>query len=103
MKKFIAFTFFIIFLAANVSQICKYCFAKKFTIENIVDTENDLEKESKEELKEIFDDFIKEKISISLNFKLSSFSFQLKQYIDHIYQYKNPHHEVDIIPPEFSI
>ncbi len=96
MKKGIAFLFLLIFLAFNVSQICKNIFTKNCTVENIIDNENDEEKKSAED----YSDFLKDKIFTQNNSNIHIATFQLKQYIEHIFQYKNPHHEVDIIPPE---
>jgi hypothetical protein len=96
MKKSIALLFFFIFLMANVSQFCKIYFAEDVAIENVMDNEKDVEKKSVEDS----EDFLKEKIIYSQDNSLSIFSISAKQYLEHIFQYKNPHHEVDINPPE---
>ncbi len=96
MKKNIALLFFFIFLLANISQLCNVYFADDISIENILDNEKDVEKKSIDDK----EDFLKEKISHTYSIAISICAFSAKQYMDHIFQYKNPHHEVDIIPPE---
>jgi hypothetical protein len=100
MKKLTPFILFFIFLCGTAAQYSKSLLYTDAEIENIMDTEEETEK-AKEDFKEVFDTQLKLKLNTNTYTIFPNFEFKLKQYIDHIFQYKNPSHEVEINPPEF--
>ncbi len=91
-----AFIFLIIFLGANISLFCKAHFVDQFSIENIMENE----KEAEKKISEDDTDFLKDKNFQQYSIIVSAPTFQLKQYIDLIFQYNPPFDHVYIIPPK---